>query len=69
MQIEVEAINLGRRQALLSDGQIIPINLMVDHRGEDTDNPAEAVQISAGPDNTGGWWHGQVSGFIHPTKH
>lgn len=56
MSLEIQAVQLRRQQAMLSDGQIVPIVSMLDYEGEDTDAPEDARAIVAGP-CTGGKWY------------
>jgi hypothetical protein len=66
MMVDVASVNLFRRQAILTDGQIIPITLLIDSTGEDTDDLEKVVAFATGPDKHGYSFHEQVAsyGFI-----
>lgn len=54
--LEVQAVNLPGRMALLTDGQQLHITNLIDDDGDDTDDEADAVCAVAGPDSLGQWW-------------
>lgn len=53
--MDVSAINLHERLALLDNGQTAPIVTLLDDDGDETDETAEAVVAVAGSD-LHGWW-------------
>jgi hypothetical protein len=65
----IESINLGRSLALTTTGEVVPITNMFDMDGDDTNDPAEAVAITAGPTASGEWLSDAVTNFNFNTKH
>ena len=65
--IDVEAINLGRRQALLNTGEVVAIDVLIDDEGEETQDPAAALSFVLLFPN-GLWATGAVSSF-QGTRH
>jgi len=51
--IDIDAINLGRREALLTDGSVVPITNLIDADGDDAETAAAAVGLVCG---VGGLW-------------
>jgi hypothetical protein len=51
--VDVQALNVSARLALLSDGTTVPITDLFDAGGANTENPAEAVGFVCG---AGGFW-------------
>lgn len=68
MQIEIHQIHLSRREAVTSDGQIIPIVSLLDNWGEDTEEPSEAKAFVAGPDNRGQWHTDMTESYVPATS-
>lgn len=67
-EIDVEAINLGRRQALLSTGAVVNITQFFDEDGDETNDPEFALaMVIKLPD--GRWWTGDVSSYCSGVKH
>lgn len=58
---DVEAVNVGRRIALLTDGRTVPITNLLDGDGDETDDPAEAVAFVAGADDQ--WFAAQLADY------
>lgn len=56
LEREVEAIHRRRREALLSDGEVIPIASFHDHDGTKLGSHLGALYCVAGPDHEGKWW-------------
>lgn len=52
--LTIDAIHRSRREALRSDGKIVPITRFLDHMGDDTDDVEEAASCVAGSD--GAWF-------------
>ena len=52
--MEVTCIHRGRSEAILEDGQVLPVTQYCDSFGEECDGP-EAVSCVAGPDKDGLW--------------
>ena len=67
-EIDVDAINLGRRLALLNTGATVPISTFFDEDGDETDQPSEAVAFIV---FLGGlWFTGAVASYdFSKTKH
>lgn len=65
-QIDVDAINLRRKMALLNDGSTVPITKLFDDDGDDTDDLESAVSFTAGPASNGKWYSGAVADFSPP---
>lgn len=61
VMIAVQAINLGRRIALLNDGSTVPVTNLLDADGDETEAPAEAVGFVAGEGRT--WFAGRVADY------
>lgn len=59
--IDVQAINLTKRLALLSDGATVPVTNLLDADGDETQEPAQAVGFVAGEGGT--WFAGLLSDF------
>lgn len=59
--LRVVSVNLGRREALLSDGRVVPVTNMLDADGDDTEDPAEAVGFVSGAGSE--WFVDAVSDF------
>lgn len=53
MQVELCSVQLVKRLAMLTDGQIIGITELLDEDGDPTDDPNEAAAFVAGPDAEG----------------
>ena len=51
----VEAINIARGLALMSDGSFVPITNHIDANGDECE-PEDAEHVVAGPDADGRWW-------------
>jgi hypothetical protein len=64
--IDIHAINLHRRMAVLTDGSYVPITNLIDCAGMDTDNPDEAVTFVAGAKTT--WRVGLIRDFSEKTN-
>lgn len=64
----VEAVNLGRREALLSDGRVVPVVAMFDADGEETEEPGAAVSlvVRGGPSR---WFAVRVGAFEPVARH
>ncbi len=63
---DVEAVHRGRRIALLTDGQILPVTGWFCMDAELRDEPCEpsqAVSCVAGPDKDGQWYSIDLSCF------
>lgn len=58
---DVEALNLTKRLAHLSDGRTVPITTFLDSFGEETNDLAEAALYVAGVGRE--WWSGPMSDF------
>ena len=67
--MDVIAVNLSDGRVLLSDGQTVPIDQMMDDEGDDTDDPHAAVCVIAGPDRAGQWWSIALSEYEEVTLH
>ena len=62
MTVEVLAINLEARTALLSDDRIVPITNLIAGDGDETNDPAEAcAYVAKGGESQ--WFYGAVSAF------
>lgn len=59
--LRVVSVNLGRREALLSDGRVVPVTNLLDADGKDTDDAAEAVGFVSGAGSE--WFVDLVSDF------
>ena len=62
-------MNLSDGRVLLSDGQTVPIDQMMDDEGDATDDPHAAVCVIAGPDRAGRWWSIALSEYEEVTLH
>ena len=62
-------MNLSDGRVLLSDGQTVPIDRMMDDEGDATDDPHAAVCVIAGPDRAGRWWSFALSEYEEVTLH
>lgn len=58
---EVEALNLTKRLAHLSDGRTVPITTFLDDRGDETNDLADASLYVAGAGRE--WWSGPLADF------
>lgn len=54
--VDFHYVNPFTRCAVLYDGEAIEITRLMDHRGEETDDPKEAIACVAGPDSDGQWY-------------
>lgn len=59
--INVQAINLSRRLALISDGSTVPVTNLLDADGDEAAAPEEAVGFVAGEGGT--WFAGLLSDY------
>lgn len=59
--LRVVSVNLGWREALLSDGRVVPVTNMLNADGEDTEDVAEAVGFVSGAGSE--WFVDLVSDF------
>lgn len=59
--MEVQALNLTKRLAHLSDGRVVPITSFIDAFGDETNDLAEAVCYVAGAGRE--WFSGLLSDF------
>lgn len=59
--VDVEAINLGQRKALLNNGAIVALTNLLDEDGEETDDPSEASAFVCS--YNGLWYSGSVNDF------
>jgi hypothetical protein len=66
--LDVEAVNLVGRTALLTDGQTVSVLAMWDGDGDLTADPAEAVAFVAGCELTG-WFAAPTSAFRQEATH
>ncbi len=64
--VHVQSINIGRRLALLTTGQTLPITTLFDAEGDTTEDPAEAVAFAAG--QGGMWFSGAVAHYAQATS-
>ncbi len=62
--LEIAAINLTLRHALMTDDTIVPITNMLDGLNEETDDPAQATTFVVGPCSDGNWRAAPVSNYI-----
>lgn len=46
--VDVQALNIKQRLALLTDGRMVPITTLIDGDGEETQNLSEAVSFVCG---------------------
>lgn len=53
LMLEVVAVNVERRLAVLSNGAHVPVTNLIDGHGDEAD---EAVSFVAGPGPDGEWW-------------
>lgn len=53
--VYVEAVNLEKRLALMSDGEVLPIIKLINIEGKECDDPEDAFGAVAGPDANGKW--------------
>lgn len=58
---DVQALNLTKRLAHLSDDRTVPITNFMDSLGDDTNDLAEAVTYVCGAGRE--WWSGLLSDF------
>lgn len=63
MSLDIQAVQLRQRLAMLSDGQVVPIVSMLDFEGEDTEEPHEAKAVVAGPCSCGRWYTDSLDGY------
>lgn len=61
--IEVSAINLDELLVMLGSGECIPITMMVDIDGDETDEIDFAIAVVAGPMSDGRWLTIDLTGF------
>lgn len=61
--MQIVAIHLRQRLAMLDDGQQVGITNLFDCDGDDTDNLDEAVALVAGPTSCGQWLTDSVGCF------
>ena len=52
--VDVEALNLPRREALLTDGRVVPIINLIDADGEETESVLRAISFVCGEGRE--WW-------------
>jgi hypothetical protein len=57
----VEALNLTKRLAILTDGRTMPITSFIDVEGDETNDLAEAESFVCGAGRE--WWSGSLSAF------
>lgn len=62
---DVQAVNLGRRIALLTDGRTAPITQLLDAAGDETHDPSDAAAFVAGAGRQ--WFAGLLSHFHRVT--
>lgn len=60
-ELTIEAIHLDRREALRSDGVIVPITKLYDLDGDEVSDPKDALSFVAGSDKA--WFSGLLSAF------
>jgi hypothetical protein len=65
MSLDICAIHVRQKQAMMTDGSIIPITNFIDHEGEESE-PEDAVQFVAGPDGDGKWWTDCIESYNVP---
>jgi len=63
---DVQAVNRARAQAVLSDGQTVPVGAWLDPDGECA--PPDAVAAVAGPDDDGRWHAIDLTKFMRPPE-
>ena len=61
--VQIQQINLGRRLAITSTNELIPIIAMMDEHGENTSIPGDAKSFLAGPTESGSWLQDEVRSF------
>lgn len=67
--VDVEAINLGRRLALLTSGEVVSISSFFDGDGDETLDPSATLAFTLRLPS-GMWYSGAVSDFQNPpTRH
>lgn len=70
MPIDVCQVNLGRRLAVLTNGEFVPIAILLDDDGDETDDPAEAKEFLTVPDSAGKQWHETLDAYTgSATRH
>lgn len=65
--LDIEAINKARREALTADGLTLPITLLLDSEGDQTDDWNEAVVFIAGAGSR--WYVEGVAAFSERLLH
>ena len=68
MSISVIAVNLGLRQAMLTNDEVIPVSGFLDRFGDDTDDPSEAEAFTAGPCSCGKYYEDSIGTFNPVSK-
>lgn len=63
------AVNLHARLAQLDTGEIVPVAVMLDAQGDETDDPTAAVAAVVGPLPGGGWASIDRDAYSIPTIH
>ena len=64
----IEAINLAKKQAILSNGEYVPITTYVDIDGEETDDHEIAITFVCGSDLEG-WFVDYLCHFAEMEMH
>lgn len=54
--LRVYSVNIKTSEAILTDGQILPVTTWIGREGEETEDPGLALCCVAGPDKKGRWW-------------
>lgn len=67
MPLDVCQVNLGRRLAILTNGELISIASLLDHDGDETHDPAQATSFVTGPDSNGKHWQDSLEAYTGPT--
>lgn len=66
---EIVALCLKKREALTSEGDLLPITDFIDRWGEQVDDEADAIFVIVGPDKTGTWWRMEIKDCAAGTLH
>jgi hypothetical protein len=62
--MSVQSIHLNKRLALMSDGAVVPIDILLDSDGDHTDAPAEAVIFVTARDSNGKFYTGTIAEYF-----
>jgi hypothetical protein len=70
MPVDVCSVNLARRLALLTTGEMVAIHTFLDNDGEDTDDPSQATGFITEADTSGNVWSDTLSSYSEAnTRH